>query len=54
MHDLQIVDEPGSINSVAFGAPDVCDKKTAEMGTTNPKLNGRFMFLVQSFQLMHE
>jgi len=48
MHDLQIVDEPGSIISIAFGAPGVCDKKTTEMVTTNPKLNGRFMNFVNS------
>jgi hypothetical protein len=49
MHDLQVVDKPWSIISIAFGAPDVCDKETAEMVTTNPKLNGCFMnFLFHS------
>jgi hypothetical protein len=48
MHDFLFVDEPGSIISIAFGALDVCDKKTAEMVTTNPTLNGRFMNFVNS------
>jgi hypothetical protein len=46
MHDLQVIDEPWSIILIAIGAPDVCDKETAEMVITNPKLNGRFMNFV--------